>query len=274
MTNVNDAPVALGQSVTTAEETAKTITLSGTDADSDTLSFNSVSTPSNGTLSGTAPNLTYTPAANFTGSDSFTFKVNDGTVDSITTATVTITVTNVNDVPVALGQSVTTAEETAKTITLSGTDADSDTLSFNSVSTPSNGTLSGTAPNLTYTPAANFTGSDSFTFKVNDGTVDSITTATVTITVTNVNDVPVALGQSVTTAEETAKTITLSGTDADSDTLSFNSVSTPSNGTLSGTAPNLTYTPAANFTGSDSFTFKVNDGTVDSKQRRQSLSSD
>ena len=119
----------LGQSLTTLEETAKTITLSGTDADSDTLSFNSVSTPSNGTLSGTAPNLTYTPAANFTGSDSFTFKVNDGTVDS-TTATVTITVTNVNDVPVALGQSVTTAEETAKTITLSGTDADSDTLIF------------------------------------------------------------------------------------------------------------------------------------------------
>ena len=264
VTNVNDVPVALGQSVTTAEETAKTITLSGTDADSDTLSFNSVSTPSNGTLSGTAPNLTYTPAANFTGSDSFTFKVNDGTVDSTTTATITINVTNVNDAPVALAQSVTTLEETAKTITLSGTDADSDTLSFNSVSTPSNGTLSGTAPNLTYTPAANFTGSDSFTFKVNDGTVDSITTATVTITVTNVNDVPVALGQSVTTAEETAKTITLSGTDADSDTLSFNSVSTPSNGTLSGTAPNLTYTPAANFTGSDSFTFKVNDGTVDS----------
>ena len=124
---------------------------------------------------------------------------------------------------------------------------------------------------LTYTPAANFTGSDSFTFKVNDGTVDS-TTATITINVTNVNDAPVALGQSVTTAEETAKTITLSGTDADSDTLSFNSVSTPSNGTLSGTAPNLTYTPAANFTGSDSFTFKVNDGTVDSKQRRQSRS--
>ena len=263
VTNLNDAPVALGQSVTTAEETAKTITLSGTDADSDTLSFNSVSTPSNGTLSGTAPNLTYTPAANFTGSDSFTFKVNDGTVDS-TTATITINVTNVNDAPVALGQSVTTAEETAKTITLSGTDADSDTLSFNSVSTPSNGTLSGTAPNLTYTPAANFTGSDSFTFKVNDGTVDSTTTATITINVTNVNDAPVALGQSVTTAEETAKTITLSGTDADSDTLSFNSVSTPSNGTLSGTAPNLTYTPAANFTGSDSFTFKVNDGTVDS----------
>ena len=98
---MNDAPVALGQSVTTAEETAKTITLSGTDADSDTLSFNSVSTPSNGTLSGTAPNLTYTPAANFTGSDSFTFKVNDGTVDSTTTATITINVTNVNDAPVA-----------------------------------------------------------------------------------------------------------------------------------------------------------------------------
>jgi hypothetical protein len=258
----NDAPVATPQSVTTPEDTAKVITLAGTDADGDSLTYTSVSTPSNGTLSGTAPNLTYTPSANFTGTDSFTFKVNDGTVDSLA-ATVSITISATNDAPVATPQSVTTPEDTAKVITLAGTDADGDSLTYTSVSTPSNGTLSGTAPNLTYTPSANFTGTDSFTFKVNDGTVDSLA-ATVSITISATNDAPVATPQSVTTPEDTAKVITLAGTDADGDSLTYTSVSTPSNGTLSGTAPNLTYTPSANFTGTDSFTFKVNDGTVDS----------
>ncbi|MDI9589031.1 MAG: Ig-like domain-containing protein, partial [Acidobacteriota bacterium] len=262
VTAVNDAPVAQDQTVTTAEDTAKAITLAATDADGDTLTYAIVAGPTHGTLSGTAPNLTYTPAANYNGPDSFTFKANDGTADS-NVATVTITVTPVNDAPVAQDQSVTTAEDTAKAITLVATDADGDTLTYTIVAGPSHGTLSGTAPNLTYTPAANYNGPDSFTFKANDGTIDS-NTATVSITVTPVNDAPVAQDQSVTTPEDTAKAITLVATDADGDTLTYAIVAGPSHGTLSGTAPNLTYTPAANYNGPDSFTFKANDGTIDS----------
>ena len=82
MTPVNDAPVAVAQSVTTAEDTALPITLAGTDVEGGALTYAIVTAPANGTLSGTAPNLTYTPAANYNGADSFTFKVNDGTVDS------------------------------------------------------------------------------------------------------------------------------------------------------------------------------------------------
>ena len=97
----NHAPVATAQNVATAEDTAKTLTLAGTDEDSgDTLTYSVASNPSHGTLSGTAPNLTYTPTANFNGSDSFTFTVNDGTVDS-SAATVTLTVSAVNDAPSA-----------------------------------------------------------------------------------------------------------------------------------------------------------------------------
>ncbi len=144
--------------------------------------------PPHGTLTGTAPNLTYTPAANYNGSDSFTFTVNDGTVDSAA-ATVSITVGATNDDPVAVAQAVSTAEDTALAITLAGTDTDGDPLTF-AVGTPSNGTLSGTAPNLTYTPDANFNGSDSFTFTVNDGTTSSAA-ATVSISVTAVNDPPI-----------------------------------------------------------------------------------
>src|SRR5204863_165100 len=112
------------------------------------------------------------------------------------TATVGITI-SANQAPVATAQpSVTTPEETAKSITLAGTDAETaaGSLTYNSVSTPLHGTLTGTAPNLTYTPVTDYNGADSFTFKVNDGTVDSAS-ATVSITVTAVNDAPVATAQ-------------------------------------------------------------------------------
>ncbi len=91
MNAVNDAPVANAQSVTTTQDTAKAITLTGSDVEGSALSFSVVTNPAHGALSGTAPNLTYTPAAGYSGSDSFTFKVNDGTIDS-PAATVSITV--------------------------------------------------------------------------------------------------------------------------------------------------------------------------------------
>src|SRR5262249_18441632 len=147
--------------------------------------------------------FTYTPAANYNGADSFTYKVNDGTLDS-NVATVSITVVAVDDAPVAADQAVTTDEDAAKTITLTATDVDTaTTLTYSIVAQPAHGTLSGSAPSVTYTPAANFNGVDHFTFKANDGTLDS-NIATVTITVTSVDDAPVAADQAVTTNEDTA----------------------------------------------------------------------
>jgi uncharacterized protein (TIGR03437 family) len=259
---VNDAPVADGQSVTTAEDTPKAIPLTGSDVDGDTLTFTVVSGPAKGTLSGTAPNLTYTPNANYNGSDSFTFRVSDGAASS-NVATVSINVTPVNDPPVANGQSVTTAEDTAKAITLTGSDVEGSALNWIIVTSPAKGTLSGTAPNLTYTPNANYNGADSFTFKVNDGQADSAV-ATVSINVTAVNDPPVAIQQTLSVNEDTPINITLTGSDVEGSALTFTVVTGPANGTLSGTAPNLTYTPNPNFNGTDSFTFKVNDGQADS----------
>jgi hypothetical protein len=267
--SVNDAAVASSQSVTTNEDTAAAITLAGSDVDGDSLTFSVVGSPGHGALSGTAPNLTYTPAPNYSGSDSFTFKSNDGSMDS-NIATVSITVMPVNDAPVATPQSFTTDEDVAKTITLVGSDFDGDTISFNVVTPPSHGTLSGTAPNLIYTPAANYYGSDNLTFKTNDGGLDS-NTATVSITVTPVNDAPVATAQSFTTDEDVAKAITLTGSDIDGDAITFSVVANPTHGSLGGTAPNLTYTPAANYFGSDTFTFKTNDGTMDSNIATVSL---
>ena len=258
----NTAPVANPQSVTTDEDTAATLTLTGSDAEGDTLTFAVLTTPAKGVLSGTAPNLTYTPNLNENGSDSFTFRVNDGALDSAA-ATVSITIAPVNDAPVANAQAVTTLEDTTSGVTLTGSDVENDALTFTVLTSPTKGTLSGTAPNLTYTPNSNENGSDSFTFRVNDGALDSAA-ATVSITITPVNDAPVANAQAVTTLEDTAAGITLTGSDVENGALTFTVLTSPTKGTLSGTAPNLTYTPNSNENGSDSFTFKANDGALDS----------
>ena len=259
---VNDAPVADDQSLTTAEEIDLAIVLSGSDVDLDTLSFAIVDSPANGSLSGTTPNVTYTPALDFVGGDSFTFLANDGELDS-ELATVTITVTAVNDPPLADDQALMTAEDTDLAIVLTGSDPELDPLTFAIVDSPSDGVLTGTPPNVTYSPSQDFNGSDSFTFEVNDGEFDS-PLATVTIDVTAVNDPPEALDQSLSTPEDTDLAIVLTGTDVELDPLSFAIVDSPTAGTLTGTAPDLTYSPSLDFNGSDSFTFEVNDGEFDS----------
>ncbi|MEI6603804.1 MAG: DUF6288 domain-containing protein [Verrucomicrobiota bacterium] len=175
----NAVPVATAQSVSTAEDTAKAITLAATDTDGDALGYSIVTLPAHGTLTGTEPNITYTPAANYSGSDSFAFKANDGHVDS-KAAMVSITVTAVSDAPVAFAQSVSVGINSAKAITLQATDADGGSLTYTIVSQPTHGALSGTAPNMTYTPATNYSGTDSFTFTASDG---SNTSAVVTVSI-------------------------------------------------------------------------------------------
>jgi len=259
---VNDPPVAQDQSITMDEDTARAITLVASDVDGDNLNFQISAQPQHGTLSGTAPNVTYIPSANYFGADSFTFKANDGKSDS-NIATVSITVTPVNDPPVAQSQTITTEEDIPKTITLTATDVDGDSLTFVIASQPTHGTLNGTPPNVIYTPAADYHGSDTFTFRSHDGKSDS-NVATASITVTSVNDTPIAENQNTTLDEDTSIDILLSGRDGDGDPMTYIIVSPPSHGTLAGLGANKTYTPAANYHGSDSFTFRVNDGKMDS----------
>lgn len=187
----NQAPVADAQTVSTNEDMSLSISLSGSDAEAGALSYTVLTAPANGTLTGSAPNLIYTPNLNYNGSDSFTFTVSDGYLDSAV-ATVAINIAAVNDAPVANAQSVTTSEDTPLAITLSGSDVEGSTLSYTLATPPTNGALSGSGASYTYTPNANFNGSDSFTFSVNDGALDSLP-ATVSLTVTPVNDPPVAL---------------------------------------------------------------------------------
>jgi VCBS repeat-containing protein len=259
---INDAPLATPQSVSLDEDTQKAITLSGSDVDGDTLTYTIVTMPANGVLSGTAPNVSYKPNANFFGDDLFTFTVNDGNLTS-ELATVNIHVNSVNDVPVCLSLSLTTDEDTASTRSPSCTDVDNTVLSYQIVAPAGHGTASISGGLLAYGPNANYNGADAFTYKANDGVSDS-NTANVAVTVNPINDAPMANNQSVTTDQNTPKAITLTGSDVEGSPLTFAIVTGPTHGSLSGTSPSVTYTPAAGYSGSDSFTFKVDDGALDS----------
>ncbi|MBP7227470.1 MAG: ExeM/NucH family extracellular endonuclease [Longilinea sp.] len=190
--DLNTAPVASDDSITTDEDTAYDGQLLATDINpSDALTFAKASDPSHGTvIVANDGAFTYTPAASYYGTDSFTFAVSDGNGGS-DTGTVTITVTSVNDAPVANDLTVSTAEDTALSGTVTASDADGDPLTFAKASDPAHGTVT-VASNgaFTYTPAADYFGTDSFTFTVSDGNGGS-DTGTVTITVTPVNDPPI-----------------------------------------------------------------------------------
>ena len=184
------------------------------------------------------------------------------------TVTANATVTIANSAPVANDQTVTLNEDETTSITLTASDPNGDTLTYQIVTGPSHGTLTGSAPNITYTPVANYNGSDAFTFRVNDGTVDS-TDATVTMTVNPLNDPPVAnAGPDQTGLQGNVVTLNGSGaSDIDGDNLTYSwtfaSVPTGSTATLSDSSiVNPSFT--ADVAGTYEVQLIVNDGTIDS----------
>jgi len=258
---INDIPVANNINTSTNEDNSKDINLSIVDIDNSTFTYTVINNPTHGTLTGTAPNLIYTPDTNYFGTDTFTYKANDG-IDDSNIATVTITIGADNDAPTATPLTVPTNEDTAMLVTLSGSDPEGSTLSYQIISQPTYGILTGTAPNLTYTPETNYYGTDTFEYRVNDGNLDSPVVA-VNISIASINDAPIASSDTVLTNEDVAIDIQLLANDEDNDTLTY-TYTNPAHGTLTGTAPNLIYTPDINYYGTDTFSFYVSDGTVNS----------
>jgi Ca2+-binding RTX toxin-like protein len=262
---VNDPPVASPNTALLAEDSFALVPLPAIDVDGDSLTYSIVDEPAHGALSGLGASRTYTPNPNFNGPDSFTFKANDGFVDS-NTATVSLTVLPVNDAPVAVDDAATVAEDGSVSVPVLGNDSDvdGDALSVTSVGAPAHGTavLQGDGTVL-YTPGANYNGGDSFSYSISDGNGGS-DAASVSLTVTPVNDPPVATDSSALVAEDTPEDVPLNATDIDGDPLTYAIVTAPAHGTLSGSGSTRTYTPARHYSGPDSFTFKANDGTVDS----------
>jgi VCBS repeat-containing protein len=287
----NDIPVATAQNVTTAEDTAVAIQLAGVDGDAEVaqvLSYAIESYPLHGVLSNFNPatgTASYTPLANFTGSDTFYFSVIDdnqagwpGPRRSVAAA-VTIAVTAVNDTPLASAQAACTNRNTAVSLTLHGESGDpgvTQVLTYAIVSGPSHGTLSGfnsATGAVTYTPTAGYQGPDSFTFRVTDdgqaGNPAGLqsTPAAVSLTVLGDNHAPVAVADSYTTPEdgllivEAASGVRANDSDSDLDTLAVSLVSGPTHGTLSLRGDGrFLYIPESDYAGSDAFSYRIEDG--------------
>ena len=265
---VNDAPVIdQGESatLTTDEDAAQTLALTATDIDGDDLSWSVISGATNGEASVDGSGLVnYVPAADFNGSDVFTVQVSDaGLTDTIT---VNVTVTPVNDAPVVVegnAVSITTAEDTEKSLTLNASDIDGDSLSWSVASPASNGSATVSAGVVNYAPGASFNGNDSFAVAVTDGT-DTVTVQ-VNVTVTAENDAPVIDQEtaSIATDEDTQGSVTLSASDPEGTALNWTISSAAANGSAGVSASGVvTYDPEANFNGTDSFTVMVSDGDL------------
>ena len=280
---LNTAPVANDDSYSVDEDMSFTSVLgvddllfNDSDVDGDILIVNTtpVAGPSNGMLSLNANGtFTYTPDADFNGSDGFSYEISDGN-GGVAQATVTITINAINDAPMTAGESYSVDEDLALSavagisdLLLNDFDRDGDSLSVNSTAVvgPSNGTLvlndDGT---FTYNPDANFNGADAFTYEVTDGN-GAVSQAVVTIAVNPVNDAPVAQADSIAVNDGSSVAVAEAGllandTDVDGDALQLVAFTQPAGGMLSqDSAGNLVYTPLQGFSGVDSFEYTVAD---------------
>lgn len=296
---VNDPPVADVQAVSVNEDSMVTLVLTGSDSGGQPLTFSIKSDPADGTLgplmsiSDTSAEVTYTPNPDFDGSDSVTFSVNDGTFDSLTAATVNLTVDPINDQPGFTAIDPATVSEDSGTQTLSnwasfdpGPDAEAgqSVLTY-LVSNVSNTALFAVGPSiatngtLTYTPADDASGTATFDIAVQDdggtvnGGIDTSDTQTFTITVTSVNDAPSFMANDPVTVLEDAGLQTTSNwasfdpgpdNEAGQSVLAYQ-VSDISDPSLFSVAPSvttdgtLTYTPADDANGTATFDVAVQD---------------
>ncbi|QKK05103.1 MAG: tandem-95 repeat protein [Pseudomonadota bacterium] len=276
----NEAPIAQDDSFTGTEDAAVTGNVladngngADSDADGDTLTVTpaTLTTAQGGSVVLLANgDFTYTPAADFNGADSFTYTVTDGNGGS-DTATVTLEIAPVNDVPVAADDVFVFDEDTVLSGNLlvdngngADSDIDGDNLSVvaETIVTAQGGTVDILANgDFTYTPAENFNGADSFSYTLDDGN-GGTAVGNVSLTVNPVNDAPLAADDAVTTDEDTAVVVNVLANDSDveNDVLSISAATDGANGTVTHDGTSVTYTPDANFFGADSFTYTVSDG--------------
>ena len=255
--NPEVVPTAYGDTERPCPNTPLSVTLSAFDPNNLPLTYAILSYPVHGILTGTPPYVTYTPTNCYEGQDSFTFKASNGQFDSAPAAVTLL----ISDPVYASPPSPQTCRGTPVAVTLSGGDACNETLGYAVLSSPLHGFLSGTPPNLTYTPSGtNFTGLDSFNYLVLSECGGDSATGAVTVTVGDANLSPIA--QSVMTGTNRPVSITLGASDvcADTNNYTYTIASFPAHGTLSGTGPNRSYTPNPGYEGLDAFQFTVSDG--------------
>ena len=270
-------PLANDDAYTTEEDVDLIVAASGVlandvDVDGDSLEAILDTKPTEGTLTLNADgSFNYQPNPDFNGDDTFKYRAFDGEFES-SLATVTISVTPVNDAPVGVDDSYTLDEDTsldlaAPALLANDFDIDGDAITLSVLSYPSHGSGSiGTDGSFSYTPLQNWFGTDSMTYRVSDET-DSSGIVTVTITVNPVNDAPVAVDDAYSTDNDVPFTIPAPGVlandyDIEGDSLTAKLVGLPLNGIiLLEPDGSLSYIPDANWYGVDTFTYQAFDGT-------------
>ncbi|MBU1048687.1 tandem-95 repeat protein [Candidatus Bipolaricaulota bacterium] len=264
VTAANDPPVAQDDSDATDEGIPVTVDVlaNDSDVDGDPLVIQSATQPAHGSVSHNGVNVTYTPSPEFNGVDSFSYIVADGN-GGTASALVTIAVAAVNDPPTARDDSIATNEDTPIDIAVlaNDSDPDGDILTIQSLIQPTHGSAVKSADTISYTPDSQFNGVDVFTYAVSDGN-GGTATATVTINVAAVNDPPVAQDDSDSTDEGAPVVVNVleNDSDLDGDGLIVQSVTQPSHGSAEHNGIEVTYTPAADFNGVDSFSYEISDG--------------
>ncbi len=252
-------PIAIAQDITVELDENGQATI--TAADIDNGSYDSCSTV---TLS--IDTATFT-SANIGTPTTVTLTVTD---EANNTTTATALVTTVNVVPIAVADSATVTEDAALTsvnVLANDTDPNNDELELRAVTTAGTGLVAVNTDgvSINYTPAGNFNGTEVVTYTVTDGVYE--VTGTLTITVTPVNDAPTIIDEHTATLKNTAVEIHLFANDYENDNFQYTIVTQPSNGTITLTGDKVIFTPNANYIGTDSFTYKVNDGNLDSQMR-------
>lgn len=261
---VNDVPDAQPDSSSTLEDVSVVVDVlaNDRDPDGDALAVIGVTQPQNGSAETDGRRITYIPALNWNGNDSFTYSVSDGQ-GGTTTAIVTVSVTPVNDPPLAAGGEVTTDEDTALDIDVAASawDPDGDSLQVGLVSVPAHGTATLDGATVRYMPDADFFGDDAFDVTIADGR-GGTARATIIVHVLPVNDLPLAQDDSAATGEGVSVEIRvlMNDHDPDGDALVVQSTAQPAHGSTRTDGATVTYTPASGFHGADAFTYTVADG--------------
>ena len=256
----NRAPVLVTTALAATEDAALNAQLVATDADANALTFARVTDVQHGTLTvSTSGAVVYTPTANYAGADSFSVRVTDG-AGGETTGTVNINVAAVNDAPAFTNTTFNATEDTALDVNLVPTDIDNGTLTVTRTSAPQHGQATvSTAGLVNYLPSANYFGADSFGVSVSDG-AGGTTNATVTINVAAVNDTPVLTTTAFSVNEDGTLAGQLLADDVEAQALTYSLGDSTTHGQVSVAANGvITYTPDANYFGTDALTVRVSD---------------
>ena len=293
VTEVNDPPSAADDVASLAEDGSATIDVLANDSpgpgneSAQTLAVTDVTQGGHGSVTNNGTDLSYSPDPDYNGSDSFTYTACDdgttaGVLDSLCdTATVTVTVTEVNDPPSAADDVASLAEDGSATIDVLANDSpgpgneSAQTLAVTDVTQGGHGSVTNNGTDLSYSPDPDYNGSDSFTYTACDdgttaGVLDSLCdTATVTVTVTEVNDPPSAADDVASLAEDGSATIDVLANDSpgpgneSAQTLAVTDVTQGGHGSVTNNGTDLSYSPDPDYNGSDSFTYTAcDDGTT------------